>query len=258
MKKFEINLAEKFLHLPRAPIVESVIDIRSHTTVAFEEENIRAAVSLRLIGYSYLDSPRAIQHEMKIERDKPPLQTTRDLGLMGLRFQSDDKKQIVQFNRDGFVFSRLEPYTDWESFAGEGLNIWKIFKEIMQPAEINRIGLRFINRIELPLDELQLDEYIKPAPESPRNLDLPFIGFMHHDTLAVPGYPYNVNLVRTIQPPQAESGKGAGLIIDIDVFTTSGVGLDETGITHALEEMRWLKNKAFFGSVTEKILEDFR
>jgi len=258
MDKLEINLSENFPHLPRAPIVEGVIDIRAHATMAFEEESVRNAVLLRLSGYSYLDSPRAFQHDLKIEGDKPPHQTIRDLGLKGLRFQSADTKQIVQFNRDGFVYSRLEPYPDWDSFAGEGMCLWRIFKEIAQPAEINRIGLRFINRIELPQDNLRLDDYIKPAPEPPTNLGLPFVGFMHHDTLTVPGHPYAINLIRTIQPPQAETGKGAGLILDIDVFTTQGTKLDEDRLSRTLEEMRWLKNKAFFGSITEKALEGFQ
>ena len=163
-----------------------------------------------------------------------------------------------QFNRDGFVFSRLEPYPDWSSFSDEGLSLWRIFKEIAQPVQINRAGLRFINRIELPPENPRLDEYIKSAPEPPQNLDLPFLGFMHHETLAVPEHPYAINLIRTIQPPQGETGKGMGLIFDIDVFTIKPLDLDETGLARILEEMRWLKNKVFFGSITEKALGGFQ
>jgi uncharacterized protein (TIGR04255 family) len=256
--KIVIDTDEKFPHLPRAPIVEAVIDIRAHSAVAFEEEAVRSSVLLRLDDYSYLDSPREFRQELEFNGGKPPRHSFQDLGLKGLRFQTSDKKQIVQFNRDGFVYSRLEPYPDWQSFANEGLRIWQIFCEIFQPIEINRIGLRFINRIELPPDELRFENYIKPAPEPPRDLELPFMGYMHHDTLAVLGYPYAINLISTIQPPQAEANTGMGLILDIDVFTIQGFELDEERLTRTLEEMRWLKNKAFFGSVTEKALGRFQ
>jgi uncharacterized protein (TIGR04255 family) len=253
-----INLAEEFRHLPRAPIVEAVIDIRSHAAGTFEEAAVRQFLEPRLDGYEYLDTQRAVQHELTFEVTKPPRQMFKDLGLKGLRFRSADQKSIAQFNRDGFIHSRLEPYSDWTSFSGEGLRLWEIFKELAQPVEINRIGLRFISRIELPLSVARLDDYIKPAPETPRDLELPFVGFMHHDTLAVPGYPYAINLIRTIQPPQAETRANSGLILDIDVFTTQGLEIEGTGLARILEEMRWLKNKAFFGSVTEKALEAFQ
>jgi uncharacterized protein (TIGR04255 family) len=89
-------------------------------------------------------------------------------------------------------------------------------------------------------------------------LDLPFQGFMHHDTLAVPEHPYAMNVIRTIQPPQANGHAGTALILDIDVFTTQGFELDDEILRRRLLEMRWLKNKAFFGSITEKALEMFR
>jgi uncharacterized protein (TIGR04255 family) len=51
---------------------------------------------------------------------------------------------------------------------------------------------------------------------------------------------------------------GTGLILDIDVFTTQGFDLDESILGRRLLEMRWLKNKVFFGSITGKALQMFR
>jgi uncharacterized protein (TIGR04255 family) len=81
---------------------------------------------------------------------------------------------------------------------------------------------------------------------------------MHHDVLAVPGHPYAINIIRTIQPSTGNGGAGTGVILDIDVFTAQEFEPDEGKLVHRLLEMRWLKNKAFFGSVTEKALERFR
>lgn len=256
--KIVINLDEEFPHLSQAPVVEAVIDIRAQASGPFEEEPVRATLEPLLPGFSFLDSQREFHHEVKFAEGNPPEQCIRDLGWKGVRFQSEDRKKIVQFNRDGFVSSRLEPYADWTSFAAEALALWQVFLEIAKPVEINRVGLRYINRIELPLEELRLSDYIEPAPKPPRSLNLPYLGFMHHETFAVPEYPYAVNVIRTIQPPQGPSGKGAGLILDIDVFTTSGLDLTTEQLVHVLDEMRWLKNKVFFGTVTEKTLENLQ
>jgi len=254
----QIKTDEVFETFPNAPIVEAVIDIRARVMATFDETSLRAYLETAVTGYNFLDSQRAFQHEFKVEGGKPPVQATHDLGWKGLRFQSSNKKHIAQFNRDGFVFSRLHPYVDWTQFASEGMRLWNVFRELAQPVEIPRIGLRFINRIVLPIGELKFEDYIQPAPAPPGGLDLPFMGYMHQDTLAVPGHPYAINVIQTIQPPPAVATQGVAMIFDIDVFTIKGFELEEAKLSRRLEEMRWLKDKVFFGNVTEKAKEMFR
>lgn len=258
MAKLIINIEETFQPLPRAPIVEAVIDIRARAVAALEEALVKPQLEAKLNGYEFLDSQREIQQEFTVETGKPLSTMIRDLGWKGLRFQSTDKKHIAQFNRDGFVFSRLEPYESWEQLYEEGMRLWSVYIELAQPVEVHRIGLRYINRIQLPPDELRFEDYLEPAPVPPKGLDLPFHGFMHQDTLAVPDYPYAINVIRTIQPPSAPGSAGLGLILDIDVFTTQGLELDKAALEQRLLEMRWLKNKVFFGSVTPNALKLFQ
>lgn len=256
----EIKIDEAFDHFPKAPIVEAVIDIRARATATFEESSVRSHLEARLNGYSFFDSRREFRHELQLEIEggKAPSQKLHDLGWKGLRFRSADEKHMAQFNRDGFVFSRLEPYLDWQQLSSEGLKCWTVFNELAQPAEIHRIGLRFINRLLLPRGELRFEDYMQPAPVPPVGMDLPFQGFMHRDTLAVPGHPYAITVNRTIQLPPHSGGPGVALILDIDVFTIQEFGLDDAVLVHCLNEMRWLKNKVFFGSITGKARELFR
>jgi uncharacterized protein (TIGR04255 family) len=256
--KWAINIKESFEHLPRAPIVEAVIDIQARPSQPLEESAVRSHLEARLDGYAFLHSQRMFRHELKPEGDQPANQTSRDLGWKGVRFRSADEKHLVRFDRDGFGFSRLEPYVGWAQLSDEGLRLWGVYRETAQPLEIHRVGLRFINSIQLPPGELRLEEHIEPAPHAPRDLDLPFQGFLHHDKLVVPGHPYAINLIRTIQPPPSTGGRGVAVIIDIDVFTTQGFDVDETVLVGHLQAMRWLKNKVFFGSVTDKTLESLR
>ena len=258
LQAVDIKPEEKFENLPRAPIVEAVIEIRARATKALEETSLRTAIEPKLAGYVFLDSLREFHGEVKFEGGKPPIQKVSDAGWKGVRFRSSDEKHIAQFNRDGFVFSRLEPYLTWEELESEGKRLWNIYKDLAQPVEIQRLGLRFINRIKLPPGELLFEDYIQPAPSSPHGLELPFHGFMHKDTLGVPGHPYAINVIRTIQQLNGGVDGGVALILDIDVFTTQGFDLDNTVLQRRLLEMRWLKNKVFFGSITAKALEMFR
>jgi uncharacterized protein (TIGR04255 family) len=49
-----------------------------------------------------------------------------------------------------------------------------------------------------------------------------------------------------------------GLILDIDVFTTEPFAYDLATVIRQLGEMRWLKNKMFFGNLTSQAVERFR
>ncbi|MBA4417717.1 MAG: hypothetical protein C0392_07380 [Syntrophus sp. (in: bacteria)] len=259
-QKFVINTAEEFTHLSRAPITEAVIELRAFLESPWDEKQVIGALKERLPEYPIFTSQKEFKQELQVDfsSETPAKQTFSDLGLKGFRFQSSDKCRIVQFNRDGFVFSRLQPYADWQEFVCEALRLWQIYSDLTRPFEIPRIGLRFINRLSCPPDKLELAEYLRIVPVSPVGLNVPFMGFLHRDTLKIPDHPYGINIVKTIQPPQGSEGNDLGLIIDIDVFTTEKLAASGEEVQVRLEEMRWLKNKAFFGSITSSLVEELR
>ncbi len=259
----KIDLTESFPLLARAPIVEAVIEVVARAEVPWEEQAIKERVKARLPDYPGILSGRAIQFAVEFPQSKEQslvqapvaTQAAEEMGWRGLRCESADKHQIVQFIRDRYVFSRLAPYESWNRFRDEALRLWSLHMELAQPTEVQRLGLRFINSIAIP-GEGDLAEFLQAPPTPLLEMELTFTGFLHKDTLAVPGHPYVVNFIKTIQP--AQGGEGAGLILDIDVFTTQPVGTDQVAIERHLAEMRWLKNKIFFGSITPKAMETFK
>ena len=249
---FKIDLSESFPLLTRAPIIEAVMGVTARAEATWDESAVSEQFKLRLPDYPVFQSHREIRHEFKLAADAQPEQAVHDMGWRGLRCESADKLHVVQFNRDGFTFSRLKPYQSWEQFHQEGLRLWELYNEIAQPSEIQRIGLRFINRIEFSQDEVKLEDFLENPPKTPRGMDVPFEGFLHHNTLTVPGHSYGINVIQTVQPSQG--AEAWGVILDIDVFTTEPIANRNTLEQH-LTKMRWLKNKVFFGSITTKTLE---
>ena len=257
MPVVKINPHEEFPHLRNAPIVEAVIDFRARAETGWTESRITEALKTLLPDYPKRLSMSGFQHEFTLGPGAVPEGTRMETGWVGLRCQTEDGLHVAQFNRDGFMFARLRPYDQWEQLVGEGLRLWKLFVEIAEPSEIQRMGLRFINRISLPPGDNRIEDYLEPAPAEVRDVELPFQHFFHQDTFGVPGYPYAVRLVRTIQPQQGPDPQSSGIILDIDVFTTQPFEPDPQTIEQRLTEMRWLKNKMFFGSVASKALEAF-
>jgi len=250
-----IDVAESFQHLERAPIVEAVIEIRTRVESPWEESALRDELKAKLPGYPKIFSQSEFRHELKVKAGQPPEQLFHDMGWRGLRLESADGHYIAQFNRDGFAFSRLQPYESWDQFKEEAMRLWKMHEDLAKSLEIQRLGVRFINRITLPGGEVGLGDYLQVPPHPPEGLDLQIMNFFHKDNLSVTGHPYEVNIVKTIQPPQRPGSDGGGLILDIDVFTTKPFEQRADAIDKRLTEMRWLKNKVFYSNLTKGALE---
>jgi uncharacterized protein (TIGR04255 family) len=255
---FRIDTTEHFAHLPGAPIQEAVIGVGAHVKSPWDEREVRDALKTRLDDYVYLDSLRVVEIEGRVEPGKQPIQSIRDKGWKGHRVKSSDAKHVAQFNRDGFVFSRLKPYEDWERFVSEAMRLWQVFREMAKPEEVGRLGLRYINRFPLTPNERDVENYLLPAPQTPRGVALVLGQFLHHDLLNVPEHPYAVRVVRTLQEPQSRDDLRCHAILDIDAFTEEAFEPDDGALMRRLEDLRWLKNKVFFGSITDKALAAFK
>ena len=254
--KLRIDLTDGFEHLPRAPIIEAVIEIRAQAEAPWQEGDIQEQLKPQLPDYPKVVSTGAFRQQFKVEPGSVE-QSYRDLGWRGLSFQSADDRHIAQFNRESFVFSRLYPYESWEQFYTEAFRLWRMHIQLASPTEVQRLGLRFINRMPLGKGK-QLKFYLESPPKTPRKLKLALNGFFHQDKLSVPGHAYAVNITRTVLPPEEPGTQDAALILDIDVFSQEPFELRNDTVEHKLAEMRWLKNRAFFGSIANKALETFR
>jgi uncharacterized protein (TIGR04255 family) len=125
---------------------------------------------------------------------------------------------------------------------------------LLRPQQITRIGLRFINRITIKQEKFELADYYKYPPKPLEEMNWALAGYLHHDVLRVPETPYGVNLIKTVQ----DAPKDIGLILDIDVFMQEQFEYNEQYIEERLVEMRWVKNKVFFSSLTDKALSELR
>jgi uncharacterized protein (TIGR04255 family) len=254
VSKISIDPNETFPTLKAAPSIEAVIHWQAPAGKTLEQDSLREILTQRLPEYPIIQTQQDIQMEMGVLSGSPEF--SQRIQWNGFRLQDEQNHHVVQFMPSGVVFSRLEPYEKWEIFTAKALRIWQLFVELADPTIIERLGVRHINRIQLENGEQPLT-YIKMEPYSLSGLDIAPETFFYKDTYKVPGYPYSVHWVRTIQPQQSAPSDHQALILDIDVFTTQLLELDQDTLTRRLQEMRWLKNKIFFSSITDTASERF-
>lgn len=253
---FKIDLTELFEHLPKAPIVEAVIHFRARANKKLEPETFLKQLQEKLPDYP--NSQR--QHELAFGGELHPdgsLIQFKENRWDGYRLETADKLQVAQYTRNGFVFSRLKPYQDWDCFESEALRLWNIYCELTEPREIERLGVRFINSIT-PIQVSHLSDLLEFPPTSSGKLMLPLKNFMHQNLLEIPNRPYNLNVIQTIQPISPSQSQVFAIILDLDVFTTESMDIIVEVQQERLQEMRWIKNKAFFSLLTPQAIKQFQ
>ncbi len=95
------------------------------------------------------------------------------------RFLSEDKKKLIQIGPRILSINQLGPYGTWSEFKSLIGYALDTLGQIVELNSIQKIGLRYINKIEIPGKNVKLEEYFKFRPHLGENLqEKIFTGFM--------------------------------------------------------------------------------
>jgi uncharacterized protein (TIGR04255 family) len=184
--------------------------------------------------------------------DKPDLETRSDIN--GFMFKSADGGHIFQARRDGFTINYVKSYADWESFLAEAKKMWKLYFSTISPTKIQRIGLRYINKINIPAPIDNLKDYILTYPEIAEELPQGMEEFFSRIVIPSENGLDHAIITMTFDLPSC-SDKNLALVFDIDVFRLIEINADNDKVIYdTVDSIKEFANKIFFGSLTEKAL----
>jgi uncharacterized protein (TIGR04255 family) len=135
---------------------------------------------------------------------------------------------------------------------------WFRYRETLQPLSVNKIGLRYINRIEIPFPVKELRDYCLLFPEFP--LKMPqTIGNFFMQFQSVNQEIGATGVVTLAVEPMAPGQQFVALIFDIDVGCSTGsMHPDAEEIWTKFELLRNFKNRIFHSNLTENAKKLFR
>lgn len=247
---------EMFPHLSKAPIIEAVIDLRAALAPTFNVEKLQEAHARIRSDYPEIKTQRSWMGQMMQTAGKPPKQAIRDLGVTGYSFTSADGKYVAQFQRDGFSFSRLAPYTSWEDVFGHAATLWKLFNELAQPVEVSRVAVRTINRILLPLPISDLPKFLTAPPLVPSGVPKELLSFLTQLLVIDRGTDIVCNVIQTVEQGPRETH--IPVILDTDVYLERSFQPSDNALLEQFDALRHTKNLIFFRSLAPELIETFK
>jgi uncharacterized protein (TIGR04255 family) len=202
-QNFQIDLTEIFPRLHHAPVVEAVIQFDAPPAKPFQKTELRELLAATFTGYTIHELMR---HEAGFRASSGGnVETHQKSHWDGFRLQSEDEKHICQWKQGSLVFSRMQPYETWPDLLKAAMPFWETYRNVGQPAIIESIGVRYISQIPLGESE-NASKYIQQVPLPLKGLGLRSESFFHQDAIPLKGRPYEIRLIRAMQPAAEKSG----------------------------------------------------
>lgn len=234
-----------------APIEEAVFDIRIDPALAIEGMELETILYPKVSErYPLKETMRIFEMGGEFKAGELAKSHATDKGAVGFRASDRDKKQVCTFRRDGFSFSRLRPYSDWEGCFLEAKGLWDIYKKEFNPQSIKRVAVRFVNVIKIPLARFELEDYFYNSPRPPEGLPENLVEFASRLRIR---YDDNYHAVIILALQSVVQPGFVPILLDIDAFSeVPFVVGDEERLNKVFERLHDIKNDIFEKSITDK------
>jgi len=238
-------------HYDKAPIREAIIDIQIEnrpSLTLLDFENVAASPPR-----GYAERQRVMTGQLRGQFEEGVLTATAKQDQTGYAFVGGEGKHVVQFRVNGFTFSRLAPYLTSDQLRNEAKALWNSYRQVAGTVPVVRIGLRYVNQLDLPMPMRDLRDFIRLYPEISSDLPQQIAGFFMQVQIPQEDLGAMLILNETMVPP---SGPGiASMVLDIDVFK-EGIKLDsDDDLWSTMEALRLRKNLIFEGCITNNTRE---
>jgi uncharacterized protein (TIGR04255 family) len=243
-------MARRREHLRNAPIVEAVVDFRVLRRERASPDRFAGLHSVIGTQYSQAILMQSVEAQFTLGQEMVP-SSSAVAAPIGWQYRADS--MVAQFRVDGFTFSKLEPYTTWDEVFSEARRLWAVYVRLAEPAEVIRIAVRYINRLQIPVPA-QIGDYLEAPPLVPPPISQQLRQFLCRFVIEDVRRNASAVIVQASEPligPPAIT-----LLIDIDAFKENlAIAPEDPRMPEMFLQLRDLKNEIFFASITERTAE---
>lgn len=168
-----------------------------------------------------------------------------------MQFLREDEKAFVQVGPDLLAVNHLAPYPTWEGFVPLVQNALGAYVAVAQPKGLRRIGLRYVNRITIPMNPVELADYLNLRPFVGVGLPQRMSGFI----LGVQSpYDDGRDILRlqlaTDEPGASDS---VAMLLDMDYFMAQPEAVSLRGALDWIETAHLRVQEAFEACITDRL-----
>ena len=236
---------------PFPPITEAVIEFRFATEVS--ERDLQAFSSA--LAAEYPNESLTLNKGFRLNIEENTADVVEETKI--IRRSNTDEDQILLIGPKTFSVSQLAVYPGWEDFIGRTRRHWEELKSRLGYRKVEQIGVRYINRLDLPRDAdgmVHHERYLNIYPAMPAE-------FPDHG-------PYAMQVLLPLHEIKAEVRINSGsdssplpdciaFVLDFDIVRQLELPQKDDEIFSYLDQARDVKNRLFEACVRPEAKELF-
>ena len=237
----------------RPPITEAVIEIQLSDDLP---SDVVGKLHTRLKRSYEVSEPIPT---IGVELDVVEKATTIEEMEGRYKLTSSDQADILMISPRSLGCSRLPPYPGWESFSGLARQRWRTWKKVTGYRNIARVGVRYINRVDIPLGDdakLKVEDYVLAYLELPKDPVTPgLVSFAFRAEIPAEeiGCTLRMNSSSAL-PPLVNHGS---IVLDLDFVRMDDVPQNDKDLWILIDAIGEYKDRAFEACITDKARELF-
>lgn len=150
-----------------------------------------------------------------------------------MRFSKEDNSQLVQISEGLLTVNKLKPYLGYEAFKENVQSVLHPYLEAAKPKYSERIGMRYIDRIQIPEEDFELNKYFNFSLNF-ANKDFSTITGISFRVQLMPKHKEHQLLVTLNSVPSSVEGKSEFILDMYDTFILHKE-IDENSILTVLD-----------------------
>lgn len=171
-------------------------------------------------------------------------------------FLTNERKIFIQVGPHFLAINSLKPYPTWDGFKPWIEKAFNALVETVNVERLHRIGLRYINRIEIPSQSVKLEDYFEFYPFLGNKLPQVMANFLIQSL--IPFFDERDSCKVHLTNAVSDKPGNISFLLDLDFF------LAKPQVVSASQALEWVESahhrveELFEGCITERLREIFQ
>lgn len=236
-------------HYARAPIAEAIIELRCVNRPGLQSQDLAGLGEGRA---EFLPPEAQFEVASSLVVSADGVQGESHGSPVGFMFRRQDHARVVTALTARFAYSWLRPYEDWSAFVGEAEAEWARYRELAGVREVTRVGVRFINQIDIPRPSIEIRDYLRTTADVSNYLPQAIAGYFVQVVVPLATYECMSQITSATLPGEPDSTR---LVLDIDTWADVALSVGSSSFSESISEilarLHDAKNYVFEASITD-------
>lgn len=209
------------------------------------------------LGDEYSGKPRH-QNEVQLGvavQDGKPAALQHDKALRKVLLVTNDDTRMVGIGRDVVSVHMLRPYQGiadlseggWDEFRGRIHRTLDAYWKVAEPNGVKRIGIRYVNRINIPRESANLEDYLRytspVVPELPNRV---------RQYVSRTEFVYDNEVRLILSQANIPSPSSVQVLLDLDMIWQAETAIGKSDAVKMVQDLRDRERSAFEAIITDK------